>query len=461
MQLGIDMQALRWVPAGGLYSYVLNLFDWLRRLDHPHGLTPVLYGHPGVIEADQVRRLAENLPGTKLRYFWDGPGLHVLSPYFRHERQAAPWPIRYLDRRIVFPFWKKLVRIGSKHPNRFWLKDFAGARDSVSPPVDLFHHIEVPIFPCEAFKINVMTVADMATRDVPQMCEEENIKHLEDTYNLAARMDLLLTYSEHTKASIVKRLGIQAGRIHVTPLAAHAQYQLLSDRDQVRAVLAKYELGGRPYILHVGTLAPNKNLSRLVEAIHCLKQKNPTLEHQLVLVGGKGWKFEPIFETISRFGLEAEVRWLNYASFEDLPALMNGADLFVFPSLYEGFGIPPLEAMSCGTPVVVSNATSLPEVVGEAGVLVDPYSVADIAAGIHRVLADRGLRVAMRYKSLAQAKTFSWERTARLTLAAYEETWRRRRLEGRVRQLGRSKPTKMRAYLREWVIGELKKAHAL
>jgi glycosyltransferase involved in cell wall biosynthesis len=250
----------------------------------------------------------------------------------------------------------------------------------------------------------------------------------------------------------VDLLGIEPELIHVTPLAAHEQYRPIEDHEEVRSVLARYELAGRPYIIHVGTLEPRKNLCRLVAAFHDLKQQERGLEHQLLLVGETGWMYEPIFETIQRLRLESQVRWLDYVPFEDLPALLNGADLMVYPSLYEGFGLPPLEAMSCGTPVVTSNTTSLPEVVGDAGILVDPERKEDIAGAMWRVISDQTLQATLRAKGFTRAKEFSWERTARSTLAAYEEAYRSARQRSRPRPRGGNLKTKCWRAMREWVV---------
>src|SRR5262249_42135826 len=163
---------------------------------------------------------------------------------------------------------------------------------------------------------------------------------------------------------------------------------------------------------------------RLVDAFQYMKQEEPGPAHQLVFVG-EGVMLPRVKEQIHQQGLTPHARLLGFVPFEDLPALLNGADLCVFPSLFEGFGLPPLEAMSCGTPVIVSNTTSLPEVVGECGLQVNPLSVEAIGTAMHRLATDPALRAELRDKGLARARDFSWEKTARLTLAAYEEAFRR------------------------------------
>jgi glycosyltransferase involved in cell wall biosynthesis len=227
---------------------------------------------------------------------------------------------------------------------------------------------------------------------------------------------LIMTDSQQSKEDIMAHLPVQAERIGVVPLAADRRFRPLN-RVEVRPISQKYGVTG-PYILYVGALGSRKNLPRLLEAYARLRQWSA--RWKLVIAGGRKWKFSPIFEAVERLGLEAQVHFTGYVADEDLPALYNGADLFVFPSLYEGFGLPVLEAMACGTPVVTSNTSSLPEVTGEAALLVDPYDVAAISTAMRRVLTDPELARGLRERGLARAAQFSWERTARETVAVYE-----------------------------------------
>ena len=158
----------------------------------------------------------------------------------------------------------------------------------------------------------------------------------------------------------------------------------------------------------------------LVRAFCQLKQETG-IPHRLVLAGKKGWIFESIYTEVEQLGLQDEVIFTGYVPDEDLPYLYNGASLFAYPSFYEGFGLPPLEAMACGCPVVTSNTSSLPEVVGDAGLMVDPLRSDELAGAMARVLEDSDLAAAMRTKGLARAATFSWERCARETLSIYRD----------------------------------------
>jgi len=231
------------------------------------------------------------------------------------------------------------------------------------------------------------------------------------------RLDAIITDSQQSKEDIVRYLPVKEENVFVIPCAASANYRPL-ERAEVKATIERYDINF-PYILYVGSLESRKNLPRLLEAYNRFHQQFP--KWKLVIVGARKWKFSPIFETVQRLGLQSHVHFTGYVEEEDLPALYNGAELFVFPSLYEGFGLPVLEAMACGTPVITSNSSSLPEVAGDAALLIDPYDVDAIAGAMKQVLSDPALASTMRKKGLDRAQQFTWERTARETLAVYEQ----------------------------------------
>ncbi len=182
---------------------------------------------------------------------------------------------------------------------------------------------------------------------------------------------------------------------------------------------ARYGLPPR-YVLAVGTLEPRKNLTTLLAAFARLRRNGEVdADLRLVLAGARGWLEEPIFATVRSLGLEDAVRFTGFVDDDDLPAVYSGAALFVFPSLHEGFGLPLLEAMACGVPVVTSNVSSMPEVAGDAATLVDPRDGEGLAAAIGRLLRDEALRDRLREAGIARARQFSWEATARRTLDAY------------------------------------------
>lgn len=234
--------------------------------------------------------------------------------------------------------------------------------------------------------------------------------------------DAVLTDSHQSREDIVKHLAISPEKVAIVPLAAARSFRPVADA-AVRQTLSKYDVT-QPYLLYVGALAPRKNLPRLLAAYAQLRSWST--RWTLVIVGAQKWRSSPIFETVQRLELEPYMHFTGYVDDDDLPALYAGADLFAFPSLYEGFGLPVLEAMACGTPVVTSNTSSLPDVAGDAAILVDPYDVDAIADAMRRVLSDPALAQDLRERGLVRSAQFSWERTARETVAVYEKALGRR-----------------------------------
>jgi glycosyltransferase involved in cell wall biosynthesis len=206
--------------------------------------------------------------------------------------------------------------------------------------------------------------------------------------------------------------------VSVIPLAAGRHYRPL-DEAEIYPALKRHHIEF-PYILYVGSIEPRKNLPRLLVAYAHLRRRGST-RWRLVVAGPRKWKSGPVYDAVARLELAEHVHFAGFVPEADLPALYNGADLFAFPSLYEGFGLPVLEAMACGTPVVTANTSSLPEVAGAAALLVDPSDVEEIAGALRRVLEDPALARDLRERGLARAAQFSWERTARATVAVYEK----------------------------------------
>lgn len=229
----------------------------------------------------------------------------------------------------------------------------------------------------------------------------------------------LIAISLQTRHDIMRFLNYPSERIGV--IYQGIDQAIFQPREVPDAFYQQYNLKKKArYLLYVGSDAPRKNLRRLIEAFALVSAHNPDLK--LLKVGGASFvaQREQLQALIQRCGLEGKVLFFEQVPEQALPSFYNVADLFVFPSLYEGFGLPPLEAMACGTPVVTSNQSSLPEVVGDAAIQVAPYDVQAIADGMMRVLSDKALAASLRQKGLVRANFFSWERTARETLAVYE-----------------------------------------
>ena len=233
------------------------------------------------------------------------------------------------------------------------------------------------------------------------------------------RADLIIVPSQAVRRDVVQHLGVPEGRVAVTPHGCEARFSPEADDAASGAVRARYGLPAR-YVLAVGTLEPRKNLTTLLRAFARL-QGAAGFDRQvgLVLAGARGWLDDPVFRTVQALGLEAAVRIPGFIDDDDLPAVYRGAELVVFPSLYEGFGLPLLEAMACGVPVVAADTSALPEVAGGAAMLVDPLDVEGMAQAMARVLGDEALRGRLRDAGIARAAQFSWETAARRTLDAY------------------------------------------
>ncbi|MEW9124908.1 MAG: glycosyltransferase family 1 protein, partial [Thermotaleaceae bacterium] len=232
------------------------------------------------------------------------------------------------------------------------------------------------------------------------------------------RAERIITDSENTKKDIIGFFPKAKDKIRVI-YPGSPDFKRIEDQKHIEAVKANHKIAGK-YILYMGTLEPRKNLIRLIEAYHKLVNEEK-IEQKLVLAGKKGWLYNDIFSKIVELHLEEQVIFTDYISEEDKSALYSGAEVFAYPSLYEGFGLPPLEAMACGTAVVTSNISSLPEVVGNAGIYINPYDVENIAQGIYSLLINQELRRDLENKGIEQAKSFSWNRTVKQIIDVYKE----------------------------------------
>ncbi|MBN1180155.1 MAG: glycosyltransferase family 4 protein [Anaerolineae bacterium] len=267
---------------------------------------------------------------------------------------------------------------------------------------------------------NVITIHDLSALQFPELHTPNNRElHRRACRFAQEEADSVIVVSEATRRAVVADLGIPAQRVYVVYNGVDAAFRPLADREAVVRTLAPFGLVPGQYILHVGTLEPRKNLERLVSAYAGVRQALSSLAPTLVLVGAKGWGYRSLFERVDALGLAGHIRFLDWVPAEALLALYNGAVLFVYPSLYEGFGLPPLEAMACGVPVLASDAASLPEVVGEAGLLLPPEDTTAWTDAIVALLRDPARRDALRQAGLARAARFSWARAARETLAVY------------------------------------------
>ncbi len=263
---------------------------------------------------------------------------------------------------------------------------------------------------------NVVTFLDMSFIRYPENVDKLFLLYLKTLLPLVKKKaKAFLTISEFSKKEIIELLKIPEEKIHVVRLAAADRYQVMHDEHRINRIRKRYGLSG-PFILNVGTLEPRKNITMLISVFGALKKKG-LFEGKLVLCGPRGWYYQSIFEKIEELKLKEDVMVLGYIPDEDLPCIYNAAEIFVYPSFYEGFGLPVLEAMSCGCPVVVSNRSALSELVGDAGVLFDPTREEDLEQAILRVLEEDDLREDLVRRGSERAKIFSGEKTAKETFA--------------------------------------------
>jgi glycosyltransferase involved in cell wall biosynthesis len=291
--------------------------------------------------------------------------------------------------------------------------------------LDISHFLYYPILTPSGGKL-IATVHDLTPLRFPEFhIFREVVKPWSDkAKSYLNKMNSIIVFSDNTKNDIIEILKIPEYKIKVIYLGVGERYKKIHDINSIKEILGKYAIDF-PYILSVGTLEPRKNFVRLIKAFHRL-MKDYALKglYKLVIVGVKGWSCEDIFKKVEELELKNDVIFTGFVPDEDLPFLMNGACLFVYPSLYEGFGLPPLEALACGVPVITSNNSSLPEVVGEAAIMIDPYDVDEIAHAMHNVLTKETQNKILVRKGLERAKKFSWSETARKTLEVYEEVAR-------------------------------------
>ena len=284
--------------------------------------------------------------------------------------------------------------------------------------IDVFHgtnHMAPPLAPVPT----VITVHDLSALWMPEHHTWRNrlltVPQMLLSLHRAAR---LIAVSSSTARDLAGLPGVDPSRICVIPEAPAPELKPPSP-DAVKDLVRRLSLP-RTFVLYLGALEPRKNVASLVRALGLLRAAGDG-RTQLVIAGAEGWRNEDVHREVRRRGLEDVVHFVGYVAPGDLPALFGAATAFVYPSLFEGFGLPPLEAMACGTPVVCSNTSSLPEVVGDAALLVDPRSDGDLAAALRNLLDDEELRARLRAAGAARARLFSWERTARETLAVYRE----------------------------------------
>ncbi len=308
------------------------------------------------------------------------------------------FPLRAVWMQAVLPFLLDRLR-----PDLCHFTNFLGPYFTSSPYVVTFHDMTLELLPeCHTWRKRLLT------------------RTLSPEIARGAR--LIITPSQSAKRDLSRLFSIPEAKIRAIPHAPDGQFRPRRDRESLERIERRYGVR-TPYLLYVGTLEPRKNLTRAMTAFSRVSSRYP--EHSFYLAGDLGWRSKDLLQKLDRIENRERIARLGYVAEEDLAALYSNADLFVYPSLYEGFGFPVIEAMACGAPVLTSNTSSLAEIADGAALLVDPHDTTALAEAMDRAMGDEGERERLRHAGLTRASSFSWERSTRETLQVYEEALER------------------------------------
>ena len=358
----------------------------------------------GRIIRGQIDALLQNNPGYDLSLF-------VAGTVDDERKAASPLPLNTfpaISERNLTRIWH---RLNIPFPRIEWLTGGA---------IDLFHATDFVLPPVTARR-KLLTVHDLAFVHYPDAAMPSLQHYLNVVVPRSMRQaDHLIADSHHTAQDLQTLWPNLTGKISVVQGAVdHNVFCRVSQTQRLRATRQKYGIDQRPFLLGLSTLQPRKNFTRLIRAFHAARLE-AALPHQLVIGGKKGWLFEEIFATVQELGLESEVLFPGFIADGDLPALYSAAEFFVYPSLYEGFGLPILESLACGTPVLTADNSCLPEAGGEGALYVDAESIERIADGIIQLATQPALRTRLATAGHAHACAFTWQRSLRQLLDAYE-----------------------------------------
>lgn len=284
------------------------------------------------------------------------------------------------------------------------------------------YQLDVIIFPKNVIPFCISAKSLVVIHDLAYFMPELNAYPLIDTLYMKSmirssikRANYVISVSRNTKNDIVEIIGTDESQVKVIYEAADQKYRQITDNIRLNEIKNKYQLADK-FIFYSGSLSPRKNMLRFLTAFNKIKD---TIPHKLVLTGGKSWKDKNVHEMIDQIG--DSIIKLGHVPDEDMPFIYNLADLFVYPSLYEGFGLPPLEAMACGCPVIASNTSSIPEVVGNAAIIVDPYKTEELEKAMYQLLTNRELREISIQNGRERVKHFTWENSAREMLHLFKK----------------------------------------
>lgn len=337
--------------------------------------------------------------------------LFVVGKVSDQDRASAPLPLHNtpIDERNMVRLWH---RLGSPFPQVNW---FTGG------PIDLLHATDFVLPPCKA-RYKLLTVHDLAFLFYPDAAMPSLHRYLNVVVPRSVqRSDHILADSESTAKDLHEQWRVPVEKINVVQGAVdHKHFRPVDDPDRWQTVRNKYNIGDRPFIFALSRLEPRKNFVRLIEAF-AIARREAKLPHKLVIGGSKGWLYESIFAKVSELGLQEHVLFPGFIDDDDLPALFSSAEYFAYPSLYEGFGLPILEAMACGAAVLTADNSCLPEAGGDGALYVKATDTENIAEGLVKLATQSALCQQLRTVGLAQAAKFTWERSARQLADAYQK----------------------------------------
>jgi glycosyltransferase involved in cell wall biosynthesis len=380
MHIGLNAISLYPGAIGGMETYFRNLLLWLQKIDTGNRYT-VIYNEK------YVNDLALFNPAFSVKAFW-------------YEKGSVNWYVRGVLRNAL-----------NMDPLRHQLRSLG---------LDLIHHPFNVLNPTSASIPSVLTINDIQHEYYPEFFSTTDLLKRKRLFKPSAEEAVrIITISEFTRRCVVEKYGINPDKFDAIPIGCGEEYRSINDSEKLAGIQSKFGLD-RPFIYYPAASWPHKNHKRLLAAVQLLRERNH-FDGALVLTGIAKQSHDAVLGEINRLGLSGMVKILGYLPREELPYLYNLATLLVFPSLFEGFGIPLVEAMACGCPVVCSNVTALPEVAGEAGILFDPLSTEDMADKIWSVWADEREQQRMREAGFERVKSFSWESIARQTLDVYKK----------------------------------------
>ncbi len=377
---------------------------------------------PAIHQGAGIGRLTRELGRALLNL----PSPHQFS-FFVMGRPGDDVPLSSLMDTAQLPL--KVTKHNDRWLYRLWFRSRLPLPvQTFSGSCDLYHATDFVLPPMRGKTPSVLTVHDLSFERDPDSASPRLIPFLKRVVPDSARRATHIVADSHATARDLTELyGIPPAKITTIHSGASERFTPYTgsyfEERRRGSILRRYKIGEAPFVLTVGTMQKRKNHLRLVQAFaKVIAQHPPSLSVQLVIAGGKGWLYDEVLAEVKSLGLENRVKFIGYVEDSDLPHLYRAARVFAFPSIYEGFGIPPLEAMACGVPVVASNASSLPEVVGDVGLQVDPFDVDALAHALDTALHDEGWRAQAIVRGPERAKQFTWRGAAEQLLAIYEKS---------------------------------------